>query len=60
MPWLPNGFSVPFYFYDKFMTDNGFDKVIDNLMNDLNFVHNPKIRRQKLEEFRNQLQNGKV
>ena len=55
---VPNGFSVPFYFYDKFMTDNGFDKVIDNLMSDLNFVHNPKIRRQMLEEFRKQIQNG--
>ena len=55
---VPNGFSVPFYFYDKFMADNGFDKAIDNLMSDLNFVHNPKIRRQKLEEFRQQIQNG--
>ncbi len=55
---VPNGFSVPFYFYDKFMEDNGFDKAIDNLMNDINFVHNPKVRRQKLEEFRKQIQNG--
>lgn len=55
---VPNGFSVPFYFYDKFMVDNGFDKAIDNLMSDLNFVHNPKIRRRKLEEFRKQIQNG--
>lgn len=56
---VPNGFSVPFYFYDKFMEDNGFDKAIDNLMNDINFVHNPKVRRQKLEAFRAQIQNGK-
>jgi len=55
---VPNGFSVPFYFYDKFMQDNGFDKAIDNLMSDLNFVHNPKVRRQMLEEFRKQIQNG--
>ena len=55
---VPNGFSVPFFYYDKFMEDNGFDKGIDNLMNDINFVHNPKIRRQKLEEFRKSIQNG--
>ena len=56
---VPNGFSVPFYHYAKFMEDNGFDKVVDDLLNDLNFVHNPKFRRQKLEEFRQQIQNGK-
>ena len=34
------------------MKDNGFDKVIDDLMDDNDFVHNPRVRRQKLEEFR--------
>ncbi len=56
---VPDGFTVPFYWYDKFMSDNGFDKIIDDLMNDNDFVHNPRVRRQKLEEFRAQLQNGK-
>ncbi len=56
---VPDGFSVPYYWYDKFMKDNGFDKVINDLMDDNTFVHNPKIRRQKLDEFRKLLQNGK-
>lgn len=56
---LPDGFSVPYYWYDKFMRDNGFDTVINDLMDNNDFVHNPKIRRQKLEEFRKSLQNGK-
>ncbi len=56
---IPDGFSVPYYWYDKFMKDNGFDKVINDLMDDNTFVHNPKVRRQKLEEFRKTLQNGK-
>ncbi len=55
---VPGGFSIPFYFYDKFMDDNGFNKVVDDLTNDINFVHNPKVRRQKLEEFRKSIQNG--
>ncbi|MGI8787661.1 MAG: PEP/pyruvate-binding domain-containing protein [Pyrinomonadaceae bacterium] len=59
IPNVPDGFTVPFYWYKKFMTDNGFDKIIDNLMDDNDFVHNPRVRRQKLEEFRAQLQNGK-
>ncbi len=56
---LPDGFSIPYYWYDKFMRDNGFDTVINDLMDNNDFVHNPKIRRQKLEEFRKSLQNGK-
>jgi len=56
---VPDGFSVPFYWYDKFMKDNGFDAQIADMMQDLDFVHNPRVRRQKLEEFRNAIQNGK-
>jgi rifampicin phosphotransferase len=55
---IPDGFGVPFYWYDKFMKDNGFDKVILELIDDLDFVHNPRYRRQKLEELRAKIQNG--
>jgi len=55
---VPNGFTVPFYWYDKFMKDNGFDQTVDALLDDNDFVHNPRIRRQKLEEFRQTIQNG--
>ncbi len=56
---VPDGFTVPFYWYDKFMKDNGFDEIIINLMDENDFVHNPKFRRQKLEEFRAAIQKGK-
>src|SRR5258708_16803584 len=56
---IPDGFSIPYYWYAKFMKDNGFDKVIDDLMDDHEFVHNPRVRRQKLEDFRKAIQNGK-
>jgi hypothetical protein len=56
---VPDGFAVPFYWYDKFMKDNGFDDRIGDLMDDLQFVHNPRYRRQKLEEFRAAMQAGK-
>ena len=55
---VPDGFAVPYYWYDKFMKDNGLDKVIEAHMDDLEFVHNPRYRRQKLEEFRNSIQKG--
>ncbi|MDQ3799185.1 MAG: PEP/pyruvate-binding domain-containing protein [Acidobacteriota bacterium] len=56
---VPDGFTVPFYWYDKFMKDNGFDRIILELIDDNDFVHNPRHRRQKLEELRGQIQNGK-
>ncbi len=56
---IPDGFTVPFYWYDKFMRENGLNDKIDVLMDDLDFVHNPRIRRQKLEEFRNEIQNAR-
>ncbi len=55
---VPAGFTVPFYWYDKFMEDNGFDQTVDALLDDNDFVHNPRIRRKKLEEFRQKIQNG--
>ncbi len=56
---VPDGFTVPFYWYDKFMKDNGFYDTIINLMDENDFVHNPKFRRQKLDEFRTTIQKGK-
>lgn len=56
---VPDGFSVPFYWYDKFMRDNGLDDVILDLMDDNDFVHNPRVRRQQLDEFRKRIESGK-
>ncbi|MBK8150767.1 MAG: PEP/pyruvate-binding domain-containing protein [Acidobacteria bacterium] len=55
---VPEGFSVPFYWYDKFMKDNGLDKAIVAQMDEYDFVHNPRYRRQKLDEFRAKVQKG--
>ncbi len=56
---VPAGFTVPFYWYDKFMKDNGFDQTIDEFLDDNDFVHNPRVRRKKLEDFRARIQNEK-
>jgi hypothetical protein len=56
---VPDGFTVPFVWYKRFMEANGFDEKIGAMMDDLEFVHNPRVRRQKLEEFRNEIQKGK-
>lgn len=56
---VPDGFSIPFYWYDRFMKANGFDKKIATLLDDNNFVHNPRYRREKLDELRSAIETGK-
>ncbi len=56
---VPDGFSVPFFWYKAFMKENGLDKKLDELLDNNDFVHNPRYRRQKLEEFRTSIQAGK-
>lgn len=56
---IPDGFSIPFYWYDAFIKANGIDTTIAALLDDNDFVHNPRVRRQKLEALRNSIQNGK-
>ncbi len=55
---VPDGFAIPYHFYDKFMESNKFDLVVSDFEFNDNFVHNPRYRREKLEEFRATLQKG--
>ncbi|MGD9590259.1 MAG: PEP/pyruvate-binding domain-containing protein [Pyrinomonadaceae bacterium] len=56
---VPDGFSVPFHWYDEFMKLHELDDHIAAMMEDLEFVHNPRVRRQKLEEFRKEIESAK-
>jgi phosphoenolpyruvate synthase/pyruvate phosphate dikinase len=55
---VPRGFAIPFHYYEKFMDSNGFNDKLFKWQDDLDFVHNPRYRRQKLEEFRAEIQKG--
>jgi hypothetical protein len=56
---VPDGFGIPFVYYKQFMEANGFDETVQQLLDDNDFVHNPSVRRKKLEEFRATIQMGK-
>ena len=56
---VPPGFAVPFTYYRQFMESNGFFDTVDKFLFDQDFVHNPSVRRKKLDEFRRQIQDGK-
>ena len=56
---VPDGFTIPFYWYDKFIKDNGLQEIIESQEDDMNFVHNPKYRKNKLDELRAKIMAGK-
>jgi hypothetical protein len=56
---VPNGFTIPFYYYDQFIKANNLDDVIYALLNDKKFVHDPAYRREKLVELRDRIQQAK-
>jgi rifampicin phosphotransferase len=55
---IPDGFSIPYFWYDNFIKANGFDEQIARWQDDLEFVHNPRVRKQKLEQFRAEMQKA--
>jgi phosphoenolpyruvate synthase/pyruvate phosphate dikinase len=55
---VPAGFTIPFYYYDEFITQNKFDDAIYTLLNDQKFVHDPAYRREQLAELRKHMQQG--
>lgn len=56
---VPNGFTVPFYYYDQFLKANKLDDAIYALLNDQKFVHDPAYRRAQLTGLRGRIQAGK-
>ena len=57
---IPDGFTVPFYYYDQFINENELDDFIFEMMNDQKFVHDPAYRRGRLIELRDRIQKGKI
>ncbi|MCA1579082.1 MAG: PEP/pyruvate-binding domain-containing protein [Acidobacteria bacterium] len=55
---VPNGFTIPFYYYDEFVKRNNLDDTIFGLLNDQKFVHDPAYRRQQLMLLRQKIENA--
>src|SRR5689334_7687926 len=53
---VPNGFTIPFHYYDEFISDNKLDDVIFGLLNDQKFVHDPAYRREQLVLLRQKIE----
>lgn len=57
---VPDGFAVPFHFYDEFMKHNGFYDRAVAMMADPNFQRDLQVRESRLDAFRKLLRKGDV
>lgn len=57
---IPDGFTVPFFYYDQFIQENELDEPIIEMMSDQKFVHDPAYRRVRLTELRERIQKGRI
>ena len=57
---IPNGFGVPFYFYEAFMEHNGFYAVVETLLKDSEFQDNYDAREAGLKKLRKRIENAEM
>ena len=57
---VPNGFGIPFYFYDEFMKHNGFYGRIESLIRDPAFQNEQDTKEAELKKFRAEIKNGEM
>lgn len=57
---VPDGYAVPFAFYDEFMRANGFYEDAEQMMAEAAFQADPATRERQLAIFRNRIERGTV
>ena len=57
---IPKAFAIPIYFYEQFMTDNGFYARIDAMLADPAFATDPDLRDQQLGLLRADMADAPV
>ena len=57
---VPNGFGVPFYFYDAFMKHNGFYTEVEALLRDSEFQNDYDVRETGLNKLRERIEEGEM
>ena len=55
---IPNGFGIPFYFYDEFMKLNGFYDRVETLLADPDFQADFSLQDEALADFRDDIEDG--
>jgi hypothetical protein len=57
---VPDGFSLPFFYYDQFIKENNLESGLYEMMSEKRFVHDPAYRRERLAAMREKIQRGRL
>ena len=57
---VPDGFAVPFYFYDEFMKHNGFYDDIEEMLEDPDFQSDYDTQEKELKKLRKKIKKGET
>ncbi len=57
---VPDGFAVPFYFYDEFMKDNGFYDEVEEMLADPEFQSDYDTQEKELKKLRKKIKQGET
>ena len=57
---VPNGFGVPFYFYDAFMKHNDFYAKVEAMLEDPEFLSDQDAKMAALKKFRAKIKQGEM
>ncbi|HZG51590.1 MAG TPA: PEP/pyruvate-binding domain-containing protein [Pyrinomonadaceae bacterium] len=57
---VPNGFTIPIFYYDEFIKANKLEQPIYEMAEEHKFVHDPAYRRERLAEMRARIQGAKM
>lgn len=55
---IPDGFGIPFYFYDEFMQYNDFYEEAEVMINNPSFINDIDFREDRLREFRDDIKDA--
>ena len=57
---VPDGFAIPFYFYDEFMKHNDFSTRIETMLADADFQENFDTQDEELKDLRDAIEDGET
>ncbi len=57
---VPNGFGVPFHFYDAFMKHNGFYDKVETMLKDPELLNDQDTKAAELKKFRAEIKKGEM
>ncbi len=55
---IPDGFGIPFYFYDEFMKFNGFYDEVETMISNPDFINDLETRIDMLKDFRKDIKDA--